>query len=163
MSQIFEHLPDTYFFVKDAKSRFLHANRALLNRLGLKSVSDFVGTTDFDRYPESVAEQLVAGDRAIMDGGEPLIDHPEVLYDHSGILEWHASSKYPIFNEEKQSLGVVGITRHFASRKSPHTAHHAAGRAIEFISKNPAAPLRVSDLAREFGISERQLHRQFLD
>ncbi len=163
MTRIFEHLPDTYFFIKDTDSRFLHGNRALLNRLGLKKVSEFAGTTDFDRYPDPVAEQLVAGDRAIMNQKEPLIDHPEVLYDHNGKLEWHASSKYPILDENNSPLGVVGITRPFASRESPPTAHHAAGRAIEFISDNPTIPLRVAELAREFGISERQLHRQFLD
>ena len=130
MTRIFEHLPDTYFFIKDTDSRFLHGNRALLNRLGLKSVSEFAGTTDFDRYPDPVAEQLVAGDRAIMNRKEPLIDHPEVLYDHNGKLEWHASSKYPILDENNSPLGVVGITRPFASRESPPPAHHAAGRAI---------------------------------
>lgn len=163
MTRIFEHLPEAYFFVKDANSRFLHGNRALLNRLGLKQVSEFAGTTDFDRYPDPVAEQLVAGDRAIMINKEPMIDHPEVLYDHNGKLEWHTSSKYPILDENSSPLGVVGITRPFASWESPRTAHHAAGRAIEFISDNPTIPLRVAELAREFGISERQLHRQFID
>lgn len=163
MIQIFEHLPDTYFFVKDAESRFLFGNRALLARLGLVQVSEFVGTTDFDRYPEPVAEQLVAGDRAIMKEGRPLIDYPEVLYDHSGKLEWHSTSKYPILDENRNPLGVVGITRSLAASESPRTTHRSAGRAIDFVSRNPTAPHRVADLARRFGISERQLHRQFLD
>ncbi len=163
MIQIFEHLPDTYFFIKDADSRFLYGNRALLDRLGLRQVSDFVGTTDYDRYPEPVAEQLVTGDREIMKQAAPLINHPEVLYDHSGKLEWHSSSKYPVLDDQGTALGVVGITRTFSSSQSPRTTHHAAGKAIDYVSENPTASLRVAELAKRFGISERQLHRQFLD
>lgn len=163
MLQIFEHLPDTYFFIKDADSHFLFGNRALLSRLGLQQVSDFIGTTDFDRYPASVAEQLIAGDRAIMENARPLIEHPEVLYDHTGKLEWHSTSKYPVLDERGKPLGVVGITRSLSASESPHVTHRPAGKAIDFVSRNPTVPLRVADLAQRFGISERQLHRQFLD
>lgn len=163
MLQVFEHVPDTYFFVKDYDSRFLHGNRALLNRLGLKRVSEFAGTTDYDRYPEPVADRLVAGDQSIMVGRSPLIDHPEVLFDHSGRLEWHASSKYPILDHQDKPLGVTGITRPFSSGDSPGHPYRAAGEVIDFVSRNPTSLLRVSELASQASISERQLHRQFLD
>ncbi len=162
-SALFEHLPDVYFFVKDEKSRFLHANRALLDRLGLGSVGEICGTSDFDRYPLHVAEQLVAGDRRIMESGVPLIDHAEVLFDHSGRLEWYSTSKYPILDPTGRALGVAGITRSFSQRRRRQNNLHAAGRAIDYISENPTSPLRVSALAKQVGISERQLHRQFLD
>jgi len=163
MREIFEHLPEVYFFIKDHRSRFVHANSALMERLGIRDPEELIGTGDHDRYPPQVADQLIAGDRRIMESGEPLIDHLEVLFDRVGTLEWFSTSKYPILQDDGTPLGVVGVTRSYSARKNPHFNNQAAGRAMDFISENPTAPLRVADLAKRFGISERQLHRQFLN
>jgi len=162
MIEIFEYLPDVYFFVKDRNSRFIHANNALLERLGIR-LEELLGSSDHDRYPPQVADQLIAGDRRIMESGEPLIDHLEVLFDRAGTLEWFSTSKFPILEEGKKPLGVVGVTRSYSARKNPHFTNQAAGRAMDYISENPTSTLRVSELARRFGISERQLNRQFLN
>ncbi len=163
MAQVFDHLPDTYFFIKDRDSRFVHANQALLERLGLKHQSNFAGTTDHDRYPSHVADQLVAGDQVIMKSGRPLINHPEVLFSHSGKLEWFSTSKFPVPGSSGKAIGVVGVTRSYSDFRSARSSLHAAGKVIDYVSNNPTVPHRVATLARRFGISERQLHRQFLD
>ena len=161
MCDLFDHLPDTCFFVKNDRSEFVHVNRARLHRRGLTSLSQIVGTSDHDRYPGQIADQLVEGDRELMTTGEPLIDHAEVLFDEAGRLEWFSTSKYPVFDQEGEPLGVVGITRSYSGGSAAHRGHSAAERVIDVISRSPAANHRVSTLAREVGISERQLHRQF--
>lgn len=162
MRDLFDRLPNTYFFVKNARSEFAHVNRALLHRLGLTQLSQIVGTTDHDRYPKQIADQLVAGDRQLMHSGEGLVDHAEVLFDEAGRLEWYSTTKYPVMNSAGAALGVVGITRSYSGRNPSHPMHSAAERVIEIISRAPASSHRVAALAREVGISERQLHRQFL-
>lgn len=163
MLQVFEQLPETHFFIKDSESRFIFGNKALLERLGLRHQTEFVGTTDHDRYPSHVADELVEGDRRIMRNRTPLIDHPEVLFDHSGKLEWFSSSKFPIVDNSGRAIGIVGFTRSYSARRSPRSSLNAAGKVIDYVSDNPTTTLRVADLARRFGISERQLHRQFLE
>lgn len=163
MVRLFEHLPNTYFFLKDGESRFVYANRPLLDRLGLRSVAEIVGTNDHDRYPPYVADQLLAGDRRCLESGQALIEHADVLFDHTGRLEWFSTSKYPILDGEEKAIGIAGITRSYSNRKNPSFTNHTAEKAIDYICKNPTSRLRVSDLAQRFGISERQLHRQFLD
>ena len=93
MIKLFEHVPDTYFFLKDSLSRFAHVNQALLERLGLDDVSQIVGTSDHDRYPPHVADQLVEGDKRVMESGDPFINHADILFDHRGRLEWFSTSK----------------------------------------------------------------------
>lgn len=162
MSRLFEHLPDTYFFLKDRESRFVHANRALLERLGLRSVDEIIGTTDHDRYPPHVADRLLAGDLECLDSGEPLLEHADVLFDRNGRLEWFSTSKYPIVAPGGTTTGIVGITRSYSNRSNPSFSNHTAEQAIDFICRNPTSELGVTQLAARFGISGRQLHRQFL-
>jgi AraC-like DNA-binding protein len=162
MTALFDRLPDTYFFVKNDQSEFVHVNRALLHRLGLTDLSQIIGTTDHDRYPGQIADQLAAGDREIMKSGTGLVDHAEVLFDEAGRLEWYSTTKYPVIDKAGKAQGVVGITRSYSGRNPSQPSHSAAERVIEMISKDPAANHRVAALAREVGISDRQLHRQFL-
>lgn len=162
MRDLFDRLPDTYFFIKNHRSEFVHVNRPLLLRLGLTSLSQIVGTTDHDRYPKQIADSLVEGDRHLMKSGQGLIDHAEVLFDEAGRLEWYSTTKFPVLSANGDPLGVVGITRSFAGGHRSPTACSAAEKAVGIISETPAANHRVSGLAREVGISERQLHRQFL-
>jgi len=162
MIKLFEHIPDTYFFVKDSQSRFVHVNQALLQRIGLEEVSQIVGTSDHDRYPPHVADQLVEGDKRVMESGDPFINHADILFDYRGRLEWFSTSKYPILDDDGTPLGVVGTTRRFPNRQSRKNTDHAAENSIDFICANPTSRIRVTDLAEQFGISERQLHRQFI-
>ncbi|MCG8602856.1 MAG: AraC family transcriptional regulator [Verrucomicrobiales bacterium] len=162
LGELFEHLPDTYFFVKDRESKFLHANGALLERIGLRHLSEIIGTSDRDRYPEQVASQLIQSDRQVIDSGEPLIDHADVLYDHNGRLEWFSTTKYPVRSVGGGISGVAGFTRSFSKCSQLTNQDPVAGRVIHFVCENPTCQLRVSELAKRFGISERQLHRQFL-
>ena len=165
--KLFDHLDEVCFFIKDDESRFLHVNRTLLLRLGLRDAREILGTTDHERYPAPVADQLAKGDREVMETGAPLIEHAEVLFDHQGKLEWFSTSKYPIVASQGTALGVAGITRSlckgFSQAGGRSLANSAATQVIDWISENPSGRFRVRELARRSGISERQLHRQFID
>lgn len=167
LMKIFDHLEEVCFFIKDHNSRFLHVNQTLLLRLGLRNVEEMIGTTDHERYPAPVADQLTMGDQDVMRTGNPLVDHAEVLFAHQGKLEWFSTSKYPILSPEGEALGVVGITRSLSQGISEAGGrgleNSAATQVIDWISESPSSRFRVRDLARRSGISERQLHRQFVD
>ena len=163
MRNLFDCRPDVCFFVKNERSEFVHVNRALLHRLGLVQLSQIVGTTDHDRYPKQIADELVAGDQRLMEKGESLVDHAEVLFDEAGSLEWFSTTKHPVYDEEGDPLGVVGITRSFTARAPSPMGFSAAEKVIRIISRSPASKHRVAQLAKKVGISERQLHRQFLE
>lgn len=163
MRDLFDRLKDVCFFVKSERSEFVHVNRALLFRLGLSRLSQIVGTTDYDRYPKQIADQLVAGDRKLMETGESLVEHAEVLFDEAGRLEWFSTTKHPVFDKTGKPLGVVGITRSYSGAAPGPSGQSAAERVIGIISQSPASGHRIAALAKQVGISERQLHRQFLE
>ncbi len=158
---LFDRLDDVYFFMKDAKSRFLHANRALVRRLRLTDLSQLVGTTDYDRYPAPLADRLIADDQAVMTSGEPLINQIEVLFDDLGNLDWFTTCKYPLRDGSGRVIGVMGIFRGYEGSPKLVAAYSAVAKAVAYARDHPAEPLRVKDLAHHSGISERQLHRRF--
>ncbi len=161
LRDLFDHLPDDFFFIKDSQSRFLHANEPLLERLGLASLTAIVGTSDHDRYPPEIADRLVEGDREMMRSGVPAINKLEVLYNDIGTLEWFSTTKYPVIGENGIPLGVVGFARSFSSPAHGKLYFNAAARVIDYLSQNPDSLLSIEELAERFGISGRQLHRQF--
>jgi AraC-like DNA-binding protein len=158
---LFEHIPDTFLFLKDAQSRFVHVNRALLERLGLREVSEIAGTSDHDRYPPQIARVLVEGDRQVMVSGQPLLGRAEVLFERSGALAWFSTDKYPVMDGTK-ALGVAGITRRCGEAAIRDPANHGAAKAIRLVSRDPQRLWSVESLAAAAGLSTRQLHRQFL-
>lgn len=161
LRELFEHLPDVYFFIKDSRSRFLHANEPLLERLGLSSLDEIIGTSDHDRYPPEIADRLVEGDREMMRTSLPAVNKLEVLYNDIGTLEWFSTTKYPVIGEDGKPLGVVGFARSFSSPAHGKLHFNAAAKVIDYLSRHPDSLLSIEELAERFGISGRQLHRQF--
>jgi hypothetical protein len=51
LRELFDHLSDVAFSLKDRQSRVICASRAVLEKFGMKSELEIVGTTDRDRYP----------------------------------------------------------------------------------------------------------------
>jgi AraC-like DNA-binding protein len=158
---LFEHIPDIFFFVKDAESRFVHVNKALLERLGLSEVSEIIGTSDHDRYPPQIARLLVDGDQQVMATGQPTLGRAEVLFDRNGALAWFSTYKYPVINGTTP-LGVAGITRQCGESTIRDPANHGAAKAIRLVSRDPQCAWSVEALAAAAGLSARQLNRQFL-
>lgn len=159
--QVFDQIPEIYFFIKDREGRFARANRALLDRLGLPDEQAILGTTDHDRYPAQIADRLVEDDRRVMETGEALLDQVEVLYDETGKLDWFSTTKMPLRDSAGKVIGVIGIVRSHEGHRSIAASHRAVSRVIEFVREDPGSALRVSDLARRAGVSERHLNRQF--
>ncbi len=77
--QLLEYLPGIYFFLKDRESRMIAASRLILDRFGLASEEEIVGTTDYDFFPPQLAEGFVRDDQLVMNTGEPLLNRVEIL------------------------------------------------------------------------------------
>jgi PAS domain S-box-containing protein len=163
LREMFDHLPDVSFCVKDRESRVVLASRAILEKFGMKDELEIVGTTDRDRYPAGLAEPFLAGDREVVASGKAVLDRAEVWYNSVGALDWCLTSKLPLRDPRGRVVGVMMSMRPW--RGSPRLLPPAsgAGRAVERIRREPGACPPVSELAREAGVSARQLQRRFLE
>ena len=117
-------VPD-YLFVKDRDSRFLMANKAVANDLGVERGEDLVGLTDFDMQPDpEVAKKFVEDDRQVMASGRPKLDIEEFMLDSKGEKQWLSTSKVPLRNEAGEVIGLVGVARNVTDRKRAQDQIH---------------------------------------
>lgn len=161
IARLFDHVPDIFFFAKDSSGRFLCANRALLDRFGIREEADIVGTRDQDRYPRHLAERLAKTDRQVMETGLPLLGVIDVLFDATGVLQWFITSKLPLKDHSGKIIGVVGVTRRHGSEDHSLDQGSRLEKILNTIRKNPSQLSSVRELSRMAGLSERQLNRQF--
>jgi AraC-like DNA-binding protein len=160
---MFDHLPGLSFSVKDRRSRVVFASRPILEKFGMKDELEIVGTTDRDRYPAHLAEVFLSGDREVVALGRPVIDRAEVWYNAQGALDWCVVTKLPLRDRRGTVVGLMAAMRPWPGTSRRLSASRSLERLIERIRRSPEDPVSVEALARDAGISARQLQRRFID
>jgi diguanylate cyclase (GGDEF)-like protein/PAS domain S-box-containing protein len=96
-------------WLKDTDSRLLVANAAYANMAGVPSTDELEGKTDFDFFPQELAEQYVEGDREAMKSDAP-IGTICPIRDANGQFYWIESYKSALVINN-QVVGSVGYAR----------------------------------------------------
>jgi len=122
-------------YIKDSRGRFLVANRALAGLLGVSSPEALLGKTDFDCYPQQLAESLRADDQRIMNSGEALINHEESTIDSFGKVNWVLTTKVPLRDSGGSIMGLMSVSRNITSRKQAEKELEKARDAAEAASR----------------------------
>lgn len=159
--QLFENLPDVYFFAKDAQSRMMAASRPILQRLQLNSEEDVIGTTDHDHFPIHIADSFVRDDQQVMRTGLPLINRVEIWYTEQRLLDWFVTDKLPLRNLSGEVVGVMGTVRSYEGGRRNVLPYSQISDAVDYIRKRHRGKITVAEVAELAGVSPRQLHRRF--
>jgi PAS domain S-box-containing protein len=144
---LFDHLPDIYFFVKDARYRLIMCNQASLRLFGLKEESEVMGKSEYDFFPSRLADPIHADDVAVMEGGRVIVNRTELIVDESGLVVWVSTNKMPLRDGRGAIVGLMGTTRvlrHAEMVPEPYRRHAVA---MDFIRKHYDQPIRVDRLA----------------
>ena len=159
--RLFDHIPGLYFFAKNKEGRLMFASQGLLRRYQMRDDSEFIGRTDFDINPETMAQAYVDDDKRILAGKAKLIERIELWWDTQGMPDWFLVTKLPLYDKRKRVQGVMGALRRpdEAERRLP--VFQTVAQAVEIIRRDFAQPLIIEELARSCGQSLRQLQRRF--
>lgn len=159
LKQMFDHLPGVFFFVKDAEGRMITANAAKLERLGLKTESDFAGKTDADFFPPDVALAFRKDDEEILRSGKGVVNRLELWLDEQRVLSWFMTTKLPVWGQDGQVIGIMGLSRRCEDPGTQHAVREVAA-AVKVVRGHLKENLSAAELARRAGVSERQLQRK---
>lgn len=160
--EAFDLLSDTLFWIKDAEGRFIHANECA-RRVLIKDESareDGGVPTDYDLFPQHIAEQFVLDDQRVM-RGEVVEDRLEVTVLHGGELGWMSTSKYPLRDHNGQVIGSYGTSRQVGQSAVARRALEALAPSIDYVRNHYMEALEVGDLARHANLSISALERRF--
>lgn len=158
---LFDVIPGVYMYIKDAKSRFIRANRVVCDVVGASHPDELVGLTDFDFFPPAIASQYVAEDQRVIASGEPLSDQVWMVPGTKGVPRLYLCSKIPLHDREGNVVGIAGLKRPYEYSDGESTGYSRLGKVIAFVTENYSRDIEVGDMAEHVYLSVSQLQREF--
>ena len=146
MRTLMDHIPD-WIFVKDTQGRFVTANTSLLETLGVTSLDEAIGKTDFDFMEAELAQHYAEDDDAVVTSGDPLVNREEIGKDPDGNEFCLLTSKIPLRDANGSVTGLVGICRNITKRKRAEEELRQAKEAAD--SANRAKSEFVANMSHE--------------
>jgi len=115
---ILDNIPDPAW-LKDAQGRYLVGNKPLASIYN-RRLEDIVGKTSIEVFPEGENELARGGDEAAR-SGKPVRSEYAIL-DAAGRPRYYDTIETPIFDEQRQVVGMVGIAREVTERRLTEAA-----------------------------------------
>lgn len=135
LQSVIDALPDL-IYVKDTGARFIIGNSTLIRTMDAGSLDKLKGRTDFDFYPEHLANDYYQDDLGVVRTGEPLINREEPNIDKStGQEQWLLTSKIPFRSSKGDILGLVGIGRDITLLKKTLQALEERNVELDLLSE----------------------------
>lgn len=114
MQALVKAIPDVVYF-KDEKGRNQIFNEAFARLVGLRD-NEIIGKTDDQLLPQDLAEKCKRSDSAVRKKRKSL-RFEEKMALPSGEIFFYETIKAPIFSENNQYGGLVGVSRDITERK----------------------------------------------
>ena len=149
VEQLFDHLPETVFFVKDLEGRYLAVNRSLVERCGLAGKEQLIGRHVREIFPQNLARHYAEQDEKVIRTGRAIVEHLELHWQAHRRPGWCLTTKIPVRNGAGDILGVIGISRDLKTpgeRAIPATLSRALSH-LETHFSEPLSPGKLAELA----------------
>jgi len=157
----FDHLADTFVFVKDVDRRFVACTLPFVELMGCRGRDEIVGRSDEDFSPPHLVEQYRKDDEAVLQTGANLIDIVELVGRRDDTYEWFTTSKSPMRHQDGAITGLIGVTRRISARDSVTERFLSLTPAVEFMCREYRQRLTVKDLAAQVQMSTSHFNRLF--
>lgn len=160
LESLFDSMPDVVFCVKDLEGRYQTVNQAFVERLDVESKSDVIGKKADDFFPMDLATVYAHQDATVIAEGRPIQDQLERITHRDGSMGWFLASKFPVINPDEQVLAVVGISQDLHTPSDSDLELSNLKAMVEYIKSHLDQPLRVEQIAEQFGLSQVQMDRR---
>ena len=143
---LLEHLPQRIFY-KDRDSVFVSCNDNFARDLGV-TPDEIAGKTDYDFYPEGLAEKYRADDRRIMESGQ--LEEIEEAHLRDGQELVVQVVKTPVTDEGGNVTGILGIFWDITERKRAEEERLNLERQVQHAQKLESLGVLAGGIAHDF-------------
>jgi len=152
IEQLFDHVPETAFFLKDVHGRYVAVNQSLVERCGLQEKRQLLGRHVREIFPADLAALYAAQDQTVLRTGRAVIDHLELHWYARRRPGWCLTTKLPMRNDAGGIVGIVGISRDLRAPGDRETIPASLASTLEYLETHCDEPLSPSSLARRAGL-----------
>ncbi len=130
-------IPD-YIYVKDKDSRFTLVNLATAQLMSGGSPNMLIGKTDFEFYPEQLAQKFYEDEQELFTSGQELVSQEEEVVDFSTKKKRLISTtKVPVTDGKGEIIGLFGISRDITALREENKKIRSLYEAVdEFIESD---------------------------
>jgi PAS domain S-box-containing protein len=152
VEQLFDHVPETAFFLKDSEGRYLAVNQSLVERCGMQEKVQLIGRKVHEVFPKELAELYASQDQAVLRTGRPIIDHLELHWYASRKPGWCLTTKLPMYNGHGAVVGIAGISRDLRAPGDSETIPAKLASTLEYLESHYHEAVTPGSLARRAGL-----------
>ena len=153
LEQLFDHLPETAFFLKDTRGHYLAVNQSLVERCGLREKRELLGLHVRDIFPAELAKGYAAQDAAVLRSGRTILDRLELHWYARRRAGWCLTTKLPLRDESGRIIGLVGISRDLRAPGDRESIPASLANTLDHLENHFDEPLSPAVLARRAGLS----------
>ncbi len=113
---LIDNLPHAIYF-KDNGARKLISNKQDCYLSGVEHEEEVLGKTDLEIFPQDEGRVGYDHDISVINGGKPLIDFEFLFKPKNGAPIWLLTTKLPLYNEQHEVVGLLGIGRDVTQQK----------------------------------------------
>jgi PAS domain S-box-containing protein len=152
IEQLFDHEPDTAFFVKDASGRYIAVNQSLVERVGLREKRELLGRHVREIFPKELAELYASQDQAVLRTGRQVIEHLELHWYARRRPGWCLTTKLPMRDAAGRIIGIMGISRDLRAPGDATTIPASLASTLEYLEAHCDEVILPRTLAQRAGL-----------
>ncbi len=152
LTELFEHVPDTAFFLKDRQGRYVVVNQSFVERIGAADRGALVGRHVREVFPAGLAESFAAQDERVLRTGRPLLDRLELHWYSRRREGWCLTTKLPLRDASGRVVGLVGISRDLRAPGDAEIIPASLASTLEYLEANYGEPVSPARLAARAGL-----------
>src|SRR5271168_3155738 len=109
--ELFDHIADIVFFIKDREARYVAANQTLADRCNFADKRALIGRKASQVFPPPLGERFEAQDLKVIAEGLSIRGRMELHLYPDGGEGWCLTWKEPLFDRAGRVVGLVGLSR----------------------------------------------------
>lgn len=148
VERLFDHVPETVFFLKNREGLYTAVNQTLVERCGLEEKRQIIGKHVRELFPEELAARFAKQDETVIRTGVPLLDRLELHWHERRKAGWCLTTKLPWRDGEGSVIGLAGISRDLRSPGDKEMIPESLAATLEYLESNFAEPLSPASLAK---------------
>jgi two-component system sensor histidine kinase/response regulator len=141
---------EDYVFVKNADFVYLSASDAFARMAGFGSAAEVSGKTDYDLFPQAIADKYRADDKMVLETGKSFEGIVERLPEKDGQERWTKTWKRPVRDGEGRVVGLYAMGRDVTSVVDLEAEVRTARKYLDIISNLPGGVGVAHELGGEF-------------